>query len=494
MNPGLKNPGPGSELVEEIRSTLSSPGEVWLVGGAVRDSLLERPFRDVDLAVASGGLELARYLADHLGGAYYPLDESRGCGRVILRRAAGRLVIDVAELRGKDLLEDLGARDFTINAMAVELNEPGTIVDPEGGRTDLEKRVVRALSRRSLEDDPLRSLRAVRLAAELDFSIQSETESWARESVKKLRLVSPERIRDELTRITLAPQRANSLRRLWSFGALEVVLPELATLHGCVQGPPHRHDVWDHTLAAVDELEAVSEALAADQGDLRNERSEGLEVHRDALLSRLGEEWVVDRPRLSLLFLATLLHDIGKGQTRAVDEDGRVRFRGHEARGSEVARNRLVALRFSRRECDWVARVVRHHLRPLWLSTSPPISDRARHRFYRVATDAAPETCLLSLADNRAKGLAGKRWRALVSGVSRLLEGYLVLYSQLVEPPPLVRGTDVLERTGGEPGPWVGSVLEAISEAQAAGEVTTREEALALVSGLVQVHHQRRDR
>jgi putative nucleotidyltransferase with HDIG domain len=210
-----------------------------------------------------------------------------------------------------------------------------------------------------------------------------------------------------------------------------------------------------------------------------------LQAFADDLRLRLESEWVVERPRIGLLFLATLLHDVGKAATRTVGPDGRVRFRGHEVTGAELSLSRLDSLRFSRQESQWMSRVVRHHLRPLWLSSSPPISDRARHRFYRAAQDAGPEICLLSLADNRVKGLSKREWSLLEQGLSRLLEGFFRAYSQLVAPPALVRGTDLLARSEKTRGPWVGRLLEEIKEAQAAGEVETREQALALADAIL---------
>ena len=225
---------------------------VWVVGGAVRDSLLGRPVHDWDFAVDRDALRLARAVADTLDGAYFPLDEERRTGRVILTEPDGaRLELDFALLRGADLEADLLARDFSINALA--LNDGGNLVDPTGGQADLAAGRIRVTHEGAFRDDPVRLLRAVRMEAELSTTtetarIDPQTGAWMQRDAALMALPSPERVRDEFARLLALPGAARHLQRLDECGLLDHTVPEMESLKGVAQSPPHRFDVWQHTL------------------------------------------------------------------------------------------------------------------------------------------------------------------------------------------------------------------------------------------------------
>ncbi|MGD8398914.1 MAG: polynucleotide adenylyltransferase, partial [Anaerolineae bacterium] len=237
------------ELTERLIGWLARQEEpVYLVGGAMRDRLLGRPLYDLDVAVDGDGRALARRLANHFGGAYYTLDEERSVGRAILDETpACRLVVDVARLRGADLAADLADRDWTINAMAAPAGDPGAVVDLHGGQADLAARVIRPVSDGTIRNDPLRALRAMRQAAELDFRLSRETEALLRRDGPQLVEVPGERVRDELARLLVRPTAAGWLQRLDQLGLLAVIFPELEAARGETQPEPHHLDVLAHS-------------------------------------------------------------------------------------------------------------------------------------------------------------------------------------------------------------------------------------------------------
>ncbi len=246
---------PWPEVVEAVRAALPADArEVYLVGGAVRDWLLGRPLYDVDLVVPRGALALARTLANHLGAAFYPLDAERGFGRVVWESPRGRVFIDLAPYRGASLEEDLRARDFTINAMAVPLYGELRLIDPTGGLRDLREKVLRACSERSFEDDPLRVLRAVRLSALLGFRIEPRTAKLMRRAAPLLPTVSAERTTAELFRILNLPRPTAPLKALAELGALAHVLPELDAARGVPHLPTPNEDLWLHSLHTAERL------------------------------------------------------------------------------------------------------------------------------------------------------------------------------------------------------------------------------------------------
>ncbi len=297
--------------------------EAYLVGGAVRDLLLGRPLVDLDLAVPRGAVALARRLADGLGAAFVALDEERGVARIVWEREGRRLEVDVADFRAADLAGDLCARDLTINALAMPLNgahggaTPPEIVDPAGGRQDLRDGVVRLLSPAVLRDDPLRTMRAVRVAAQLGFRLDERSAEWIAEAAPLLVTAAPERVRDELWKCVVAPAPASTLRRLDELGLLALVLPETVPAHGMAQSPPHREDVWQHSLSVVEQTAAVIAlvqrlAAGAPAGDADAVLVAGLTPFAAPLAERLARPLAAERSARGHLLLAALFHDLGK--------------------------------------------------------------------------------------------------------------------------------------------------------------------------------------
>ena len=478
--------------------------QVWPVGGAVRDALLERPVHDWDFAVERGAMGLARSVADALDGHYFPLDAERDTGRVIATTPNGaRVELDFAALRGGGLEADLFARDFTVNAMA--LDETGALIDPTGGQADLAKRYIRATSERAFQNDPARLLRVVRMEAELGFEIEPHTVGWLRRDASLAALPAAERVRDEFARLLTLPRAVVPLQRLDEFGLLRHIAPELEALKGVSQSPPHRFDVWHHTLMTVDALEGVSasvtgqrvarlalaDAPSAAWGDL----ARAMGQFAGDVNAHLSVKVSGGRERAMLLKLAALLHDVGKPQTWSQDEQGHIHFYNHEPIGAQMAAARMRKLHFSRDEAERIRTIVGQHLRPAHLSRAEKVTRRAVYRYFRATSCAGVDVVLLSLADHLATygpSLQEQRWSRRLEVVETLLTHYFDQYEETVAPPPLITGSDLITGLGLDAGPEIGRILEALREAQAAGEVTTREEALAHAGRLLAPHSPKR--
>lgn len=478
-------------VFDRARRALPETPEVWLVGGSVRDALLRRGVRDLDFIANGDGLALARLVADRLGGSFFPLDETRRVGRVVLLEDGERFYLDFAQMRAAELNDDLADRDFTVNAMAAAVHPlvEGRLIDPMGGQADLKAKMLRMCLPASFANDPVRLLRAVRLAAELEFRIERRTREAARQAAPLLANVAAERVRDELMRMLEGRRPAAALRALDALGLLALVVPETAALKGVSQPPPHIYDVWEHTLAVVDYLEALLSVLRKEYDvDAASEFALGLAAarlgrYRIRLSDHVEEELSVGRSARGLLFLSALLHDIAKPQTRSVESgSGRIQFLRHEEEGAAVARRRCAALRLSNDEVERVAVTVAHHLRPVRLSQQQTVTPRrALYRFYKSAGEAGVDVCLLTLADllgTRGAHLEQDEWAARVETAAKLLEAYYAQPEQLVRPSPLISGDDVITLLGVAQGPRVGEVLEAVREAQVEGTVSTREEAI----------------
>jgi putative nucleotidyltransferase with HDIG domain len=477
--------GAGLSLEERVIDWLAHQDvECYLVGGWVRDRFLKRPSYDLDVATAGDGLRLSRSLADHFGGDYYPLDRARGTGRVILHLdEVRRLVVDIAHFRGQDLAADLADRDFTINALATSAGAPDEIIDLHGGLVDLESGLLRVVSDESIRNDPLRVLRAIRQAAQLGFALAPETESAVRRDGEGVEGVSGERIRDELARLLALGHAAPHLAQLDDLGLLTIIFPELEPLRGLAQPLPHRLDVFSHSLETVRLLEDLLDAIRGFPNSpvaIPDALAPFTRRTQEHLARVLSDE----RPRLVTLKLAALLHDTGKAAARTVDEEGRVRFLGHQKDGARIATGALRRLRFSSAEVRLGDAIVRNHMRPLLLANQRSVSSRAIYRFFRDTGMAGVETLVHALADHLATygpDAADDQWSRLTVLMVRMLGDYWDRRAERIDPPPLVRGSDLIYECGLQPGPHIGELLEIVREAQAAEEVHSREEALGLI-------------
>ncbi len=331
----MSYPLPFSSLLDSVRNALPDV-ELYLVGGAVRDLLLNRVSHDLDFAIPKDAIQIARRAANALHADFYVLDESLDTARVILSANSGtRDILDFVAFRGSDpsagqsLEADLRGRDFTINAIVFDLRNQ-TILDPLGGASDLRAKLIRACSDTSLKDDPIRILRAVRQAAALDFKIEAETRKAMKQAAPLLPNISPERQRDELFKILEGPRPDASLRALKMLDVFPYLLPELTAMKGVEQSVPHVHDVWEHTLSVVQNLESILSALA-----LSYNAEKTNDLFTDLLALRLGhyrEQFAAhfnqalntDRSMRALLFFAALYHDVSKPATKSIEETGRI--------------------------------------------------------------------------------------------------------------------------------------------------------------------------
>ena len=319
-------------LVEKIIDALPAEQEIYLVGGAVRDLLTSRIPPDLDFAVPSNGISLARKIANALHADFVPLDDERDTGRVVVMQEDGsRIFLDIATYRGVNLEEDLRARDFTINAIAYNLRDE-TIIDPLEGGNDLYQKIIRACSPTSLSDDPVRILRAIRQAAAFGFKIEKNTRELLKQSAGQLGRVSPERLRDEIFKILKGPKPDASMRALEMLGVLQHIMPELISMKGVKQSEPHVYEVWTHTLAALDYLDQIISALRVGyEAEKTNDMFTGLLTlrlgrYREQIANHFAMSLNMDRSLRSLLFFAALYHDVSKPETKTVEESGRIRF------------------------------------------------------------------------------------------------------------------------------------------------------------------------
>lgn len=454
-------------LPPEIAVAGIRPATIYMVGGSVRDLLLGRPALDTDLAVTAEPADFARRLADRLSGSYVQIGKS---DLTIHRVVVGDRIFDVSALHGAGIEEDLRRRDFTVNALAVDA-ATGEVVDCTGGRKDLQAGIIRMVSTAAFRSDPVRLLRAYRLAAALGFDIDPVTESVIAGNAARIGQSAGERIWAELRQILAGPSSLTHLERMQASGLLTAILPEIGPLDGCHQGGHHRWDVWTHSLRAYGHLESML-----------NDTATWLPAGIDT------GPWRIDDHRASLLKLAMLLHDVGKPSTRQVDDSGHVHFYGHGKKSAEIAAGIAARLKLSNRQAGYLDFIIRSHIRPLHLFNAfskGQLTVRAKTRFFIHCGRHTPDLLLHAMADIEGKGNAQPRDRKFIEFARQLLGEYIGDYLPRSAHRPLLGGRDLMDTFGLQPSPLLGRLLREIEQARLSNEIRTRDEALALAEALV---------
>ncbi len=423
-------------VADELGARFEAAGhELALVGGSVRDALLDRLGHDLDFTTSARPDVTKRLLS---GWADAVWEVGRAFGTIAGRK--GEFQIEITTYRadryeqdsrkpavdyGDSLTADLVRRDFTVNAMAVTLPHR-EFVDPHGGLADLSKRAIRTpgTPHQSFSDDPLRMLRAARFAAQLDFVVAPDVVAAMNEMTERIDIVSAERIRDELTKLLLASDPRSGLTYVVDTGLADRVLPELPALRLEID-EHHRHkDVYEHSLRVLEQAIELEHRLPGDKPDL-------------------------------VIRLAALLHDIGKPKTRRFEPGGGVSFYHHDAVGAKLARKRLKALRYPAAVVDSVAELIRLHLRFHGYG-SGEWTDSAVRRYVRDAGDELARLHVLTRADcttrNRRKAQALQNsYDNLEARIERLTNE-----EELAAVRPDLDGNQIMQILDIPPGPLVG--------------------------------------
>jgi putative nucleotidyltransferase with HDIG domain len=450
------------------REALDDRDDVWVVGGAVRAAAMDRDVDDLDLTVAEGEEQAARAIARAAGGHAFPLSGEFATWRVVDAEHAP--LADITRLRGGSIEADLAARDFSVGAIAVPLGG-GEPLDPYGGLGDVERGLLRAVSERSFAEDPLRLLRAARLGAELGLEPDEETLGLARREAARAGEPAGERQFAELRRMIGGPDPLRGLELIDELGVTAGVLPELEALRGVRQTPNHHLDVHGHTIEVLRQLLAV-------EADL--ERYAGARALETRAL--LDEPLSDELSRGTALRFGALVHDMGKPATRQ-EREGFVTFIGHDSAGAEIVDGLSRRLRVSGRLRSQLKALTRHHLRLGFMVHERPLPPRRVYEYLTATDPVSADVTLLTVADR----LSARGEGPIASG--EMVEAHLELAREMLAaaldwrrdgpPRPPLPGDELASELGMETGPELGELLGEIEAAQYAGEVSSRDDAVA---------------
>ncbi len=480
---------------DDVAKVIPREDYCFIVGGWVRDRILGEPVGyniDVDFLVTCDPMKTAQDFASRTGGHFFVFEKK---GLLIKRPVVASVVIhlppyryrfDFSQVKGKNLEkaveEDLRERDFTANAIAVNLDDvlsigaKQTIVfDPTGGIKDLERGLLRPISEENLKRDPVRMLRGFRLSIEKDLSLTEDFYEFVERNRRLILKAPAERITHELFKIMKHPKGSRVVRKLYEAGLLEVIIPEFKKLKRVKdQGEHHIYPLDEHTLRILEEVEKVIE-----------ERTKYLsaELLRDFGCKRfLGEFTDVE-----LLKWSALLHDIGKPDTFEVKE-GKVTFYNHDKVGEEIVKRIGKRLKWGEQATKFIGKLVRYHLRPFYLRESflrGELKRRGMANFWKECGEIAPHLFLLSIADAYASGDSEEEVKALLETISEL-ESFKRNEFRETRIEPLLNGHEIMAILNITQGKMVGELKKRLEEAQIEGKVRTREEAVEFVKSAYQ--------
>ncbi len=475
------------QLLQALAETALERDEVfYIAGGTVRDWLLSKESKDLDITVTADGFGWAHSMAGRLGGTFVGMDREEDVARVVWQG----IVIDFSGFREgtRTIDADLAKRDFTINGMAIGVEakaggEPGlrlrgSIIDPTNGLNDLKKMVIRCTSPAVFNSDPLRLLRAYRFMASLRFSIAQQTAEAIRLQAGLIQLVAAERVAAELGLIMASGQACKAIRDMYGSGLLRELFPELIMGVGMDQPASHHLDVFEHSLATLGWMEKIQ----ARPGRYFPEPD-------DVMAGYLSEG-----KRAIQLNWAALFHDIGKPATHGQREDkgGRITFYNHDRVGGDLFRKIADRLKWGRDDAKQIGRLIEMHMWPFHLNNvrrQTGLTPRAALRLVKAAGSELPGLFMLAMADTLA-GRGDDRPQGLEENVAALYEELCQVFRRSIKPvleqPRLLTGTDLQELFSLDPGPIFKTILDGLQQAQVAGEVCGRVAAIEWVRAFLE--------
>ncbi|MFN3598697.1 MAG: HDIG domain-containing metalloprotein [Aquificaceae bacterium] len=475
---------------DDIAKLLPREDYCFVVGGWVRDRILGDPVGyhiDIDLLVTCDPRDIAKKLSEKIGGSYFEF-EKKGLfikrptiATVVLRLFPYKYRFDFAKIEGRDLekslVEDLLSRDFTANAMAVSLDDllsigakQAIIYDPAHGIEDLEEGLLRPVSLKNLQEDPVRILRGFRLAVEKNLNLTEDFYEFVRKKGRLLKRAPVERITLEFFKILRAKDSYRVIKDLYDHGLLQTLFPDTERWKEIKdQGEHHIYPLEEHLFKVLEALEKVLE-----------ERD--IYLPADMLKDFGKMEVYGEFSDIELLKLSALFHDIAKPHTFEI-KNGKITFYNHNKVGAEIVSQYGKTYKWGEFATRFVSKLVEEHLRPFYLRealSKGQLTDRGRANFWRECEDIASHLFLHAIADAIGSGDTEEEIRELLKTTHDLISYKREKLSK-VPTKSLLKGDEIIQILGIGQGPLVGKIKKALEEAQMDGKVSTREEAIEFV-------------
>jgi len=444
---------------------LSQINEGYLVGGSVRDALMGKSFVDRDIAIKNAEA-FARKLSNQLSATFIELDPENKIYRLVLEDKINYL--DISEIQGVKIEDDLSRRDFSMNAIAINLAN-GEIIDPYNGQADIKNKVIRHIKESNFTDDPLRILRAFRFASTTGFELAESTKACIEKYKHLLFTPAKERINYELMKLFGGKYTGKTLLLMDEFGILEEIFPYVKEMKKVPPNTHHHLDLFHHVVETVRNIE-----------ELYNNASEAEKTHLDAV--DFG-----GFPRINHLKLAGFLHDIGKFSTWTIEESGRHRFIKHDDVGAKMCVPFLREMKFSKKQIEYISTMIKAHIYPSNVIDAPDLSEKVMMRYIRKMGANVIDNIILAKADRlsaRGEAITEEIVQKNLEGLDKLLDFYLEKRETMKPLPKLLDGLEIMQIKGIKQSPELGKVINALKEAQLNGDINTKDEAIEFVKTL----------
>ena len=453
------------EILNKIKENFTN--EIYLVGGSVRDYLMGIESHDRDIIVMDEDAKnFSLKLQKLFDATFVPLDEENKIYRLVMSDKIN--YIDITNPVGGTIEKDLMRRDLTINAIAVNINS-GEVVDISGGVTDIKNKCIHCVNEQNFVDDPLRLLRVYRFQSLYNFSIAPETLSAICKYVELIKKPAFERINYEVLRLFSGRYAHVALENMNKTWLLEEIFPFVKELK---QVPPNSHhhlDLLHHSIETVKQIQKIYD-------NAQDEVKEHLDRVDFGGFSRLAH-----------LKFAGFIHDIGKFSTWTIEEGGRHRFIGHDDVGSKLAGTMLKKMHFSNKQVDYLTKMIKFHIYPSQLMSSPQITEKIMMRFVRKMDTNSIDNIILAMADRlsaRGPEITDEVVEHNINLLTTLMKFYLDVRETLKPLPIFLTGNDVMEILNIKPSPKLGKIMNSLHEAQLNGDVQTREQAVEFVQNV----------
>ncbi len=444
---------------------LKDVNDGYLVGGAVRDFFLGKQTFDRDIAIRNAEI-FAKKIAEKYDGTFIPLDEENKIYRVVLKDKENFL--DISEIQGESIEDDLIRRDFTINAIAYNLRTM-EFIDVTGGIQDIKNKKLRFIREENFIDDPLRILRAFRFFATTGFEMDNRLKEVVQKYSNIALKPAKERIHYELMKLFGGQYASYALVELDKIGLLEKIFPCVKEMKKVPQNTHHHLDLFNHLIESVRQVELL-------YFNSDNEIKEHLE--------RIDFGGF---PRINYLKIATFLHDIGKFSTWTIEEYGRHRFIGHDSTGAKLVVPLLKELKFSKKQIEYISKMIKYHIYPSGVIASPELNEKVMMRYLRKMEDDVIDNIILAKADRlsaRGPAITNDIIKSNIDGLDKLLSFYLEQKDKIKPLPKLLNGNEIMEILNIKPSKVLGKIIKMLEDAQFNNEIESKSEAVYYIKNL----------
>lgn len=441
---------------------LSQINEGYLVGGSVRDALIGKNFTDRDIAIKNAE-DFALKVAKTFDGTFIELDPENKIYRIVLQDKINYL--DISEIQGGNINEDLARRDFSMNAIAINLSN-GEILDPFNGQKDIQDRIIHHIKDSNFEEDPMRILRAFRFASTTGFELSDSTKDCIKSFKHLLFTPAKERINYELMKLFGGNNCSKVLLEMDDFGILEELFPQVKEMKKVTPNTHHHLDLFHHVVETVRNIEELYSAA----NDEEKKHLESVDFG--------------GFPRLNHIKLAGFLHDIGKYSTWTIEENGRHRFIKHDDVGAKMCIPFLRDMKFSKKQIEYISSMIKNHIYPSNVITAEILNEKVMMRYVRKMGSNAIDNIILAKADRlsaRGEAITEEIINENINGLDKLLHFYIEKRDSLKPLPKLLDGFEVMKLKEIKQSPELGYILNALKEAQINGDINTKEEAIEFV-------------